>query len=92
MCWQLDKPLCGDCAYLLDQKLDKKADKLMKNPIVKKFIKEEIIPILLQFKQQPNFKLYKKTYVRRPSTKGGRFSTKNSSKGIIRNNQENIQS
>lgn len=83
MCWELDRPLCGDCAYELDQKLSKKLEKLRKNPLIKMFLEEEVIPVLLKYKQNLHFELYKKTYIRKPSTKGGRLSSKNSSKGII---------
>lgn len=83
MCWELDKPLCGDCAYQLDHSLNKKLEKLQKNPLIKRFIAEEVLPILIKYKQNPNFALYKKTYIRKPSTKGGRFSSKSSSKGLI---------
>ncbi len=83
MCWELERPLCGDCAYELDQKLHMKLEKLKNNPLIKRFLEEEVIPVLLKYKQNPNFELYKKTYIRKPSTKGGRFSSKNSSKGVI---------
>lgn len=75
-CWDLDRPLCGDCAYALDQQLNKKLDKLQKNPLIKRFIQEEILPVLIKYKQNPNFELYKKTYVRKPSTKGGRLGSR----------------
>jgi len=83
ICWKLEEPLCGNCAYELDQKLAKKLEKLRKNPLIKRFLEEEIIPVLLLYKQNPNFQLYKKVYTRKPSTKGGRLSTKNSSNGLI---------
>jgi len=83
MCWRLEPPLCGDCAYQLDSQLDKKFSKLEKNRIIKKFLKEEVIPILLKYKQTPNYKFYKKTYIRKPSTRGGRLGQKSSSKGTV---------
>ena len=88
MCWMLEPPLCGDCAYQLDNKLSKKLEKLKNNSLIKMFIKEEVIPILLLYKQNPNFELYKKTYIRKPSTKGGRLGQKSSTKGTIRVMQE----
>lgn len=84
MCWELEKPLCGGCAYELDQALVKKLEKLQKNPLIKRFLEEEVIPVLLKYKQNPNFAFYKKTYIRKPSTNGGRFRTgKTSSTGLI---------
>jgi len=77
-CWQLEKPLCGDCAYELDHKLNKKLAQLEKNPLIRKFLQDEVIPILLKYNQKTIFKLYEKTYIRKPSTRGGRLSQKNS--------------
>jgi len=89
-CWELEPPLCGDCAYVLDQKLSKKMGKLENNILIKRFLKEEVIPVLLEFKQVPKISLYKKTYIRKPSTHGGRFSPNSLTKGsIISNVSEN---
>lgn len=85
-CWELERPLCGDCAYELDQKLSKKLESLERNPLIKKFIHDEIIPILIKYKQNPNFELYKKIYIRKPSTKGGRFGNKEPNISMITTN------
>jgi len=82
-CWELDAPLCGKCAYELDQKLVKKSEALENNILIKRFIQTEIIPVLLQYKQNPNFKFYKKMYIRKPSTNGGRLSRKSSNLGVV---------
>ena len=82
-CWSLTPPLCGNCAYDLDQKMDKTLGKLQKKIIVKRFIQTEVIPVLLAYRQSPDYRIYKKTYIRKPSTNGGRLSKKNLSNGSM---------
>jgi len=104
MCWQLDKPLCGNCAYEYDQEVNAQVEKFKETPAFKRFIKKQIKPIMEKFFQIENpldikyinineifeiksldkinpLELYKKMYVRKPSTRGGRFSEKNLNNG-----------
>lgn len=104
LCWQLDKPLCGNCAYEYDQAVNAAVEKFKLTPAFKKFVKKKIEPIMSSFFQIVNplnikfininevfeikeldkvdpVELYEKMYVRKPSTKGGRFSEKSLNNG-----------